>query len=75
MFGPDTRKGRLSYLADNLDAAASGVVLRDFLYEPFFSYQAERIVRRKYHARARDTKFSLLNAASPRVTTGVCRSH
>jgi len=63
MFGPDPRKSRLSYLADNLDTAASGVLLRDFLYEPFFSYQAERIVWKKYHARPRDTKFSLLNAS------------
>jgi asparagine synthase (glutamine-hydrolysing) len=68
MFAPDTQKTRLSYLADNLDTAASGVVLRDFLYEPFFNYQAERIVWKKYHARPRDTKFSLLNASIvPRV--------
>lgn len=62
MFGSDTRMDRLSYVADNFDAVANDVILRDFLYEPFLSYQAERLVRKYTHSRIENNKFSLLNA-------------
>jgi hypothetical protein len=38
-------------------------IIKDFLYEPFLSYQAERIVAKKYRARPRHNKYWELNSS------------
>jgi len=63
MFSPDTHKTRLAYWTDSFDAAANQTIIRDFLYEPFLNYQAERIIARKYGARPHHNKYRQLNAA------------
>jgi asparagine synthase (glutamine-hydrolysing) len=61
-FSPDTRKNRLAYWTDLFDSAASRTIIKDFLYEPFLNYQAERIVAKRYGARPRRNKYEQLNA-------------
>ena len=61
-FSPDTRKNRIAYWTDSFDSAANATIIRDFLYEPFLSYQAERIVAKKYGARPRHNKYQELNS-------------
>lgn len=63
MFSPDTRKNRIAYWTDSFDAAANGTVIRDFLYEPFLNYQAERIIAKKYRTRPHRNKYQELNAS------------
>jgi asparagine synthase (glutamine-hydrolysing) len=63
MFSPDTRKNRIAYWTDSFDAAANGTLIRDFLYEPFLNYQAERIIAKKYGTRPHRNKYQELNAS------------
>jgi asparagine synthase (glutamine-hydrolysing) len=63
MVGPDTRKDRIASWTDQFDAAMNRTIIKDFLYEPFLNYQAQRIVARKYGARPRSNKYQQLNAS------------
>jgi asparagine synthase (glutamine-hydrolysing) len=63
VFSPDTRKDRFAYWTDEFDAAANRTIIKDFLYEPFLHYQAERIIANKYRARPRHNKYQKLNAS------------
>ncbi|HEX6941569.1 MAG TPA: asparagine synthase (glutamine-hydrolyzing), partial [Gemmatimonadaceae bacterium] len=62
LFSPDTRKNRIAHWTELFDSAANATIIRDFLYEPFLNYQAERIVARKYRARPRHNKYQQLNS-------------
>jgi asparagine synthase (glutamine-hydrolysing) len=62
-FSPDTRKNRIANWTELFDTAANGSVIRDFLYEPFLNYQAERIVAKKHGARAQHNKYWELNSS------------
>jgi len=63
MFAPDTSRNRVAYWTDSFDAAANGTIIRDFLYEPFLNYQAERIIAKKYGVRPQRNKYRELNAS------------
>lgn len=63
MFSPDTGKNRIAYWTDNFESAANATIIRDFLYEPFLNYQAQRIVARKFGARPRHNKYWELNSS------------
>jgi len=63
LFSPDTRKNRIAYWTDQFDSAANATIIKDFLYEPFLHYQAERIVAKKYRARPRHNKYWELNSS------------
>ena len=69
-FSPDTRRNRMAYWADSFDAAANGPIIRDFLYEPFLNYQAERIVAKKYGTRAHRNKYQELNSCITSYVNG-----
>ncbi|HEX6791037.1 MAG TPA: asparagine synthase-related protein, partial [Candidatus Krumholzibacteria bacterium] len=62
LFSPDTRKNRIAHWTELFDSAANATIIRDFLYEPFLNYQAERIVARKYRVRPRHNKYRQLNS-------------
>lgn len=62
-FGPDTRRNRIAYWADSFDAAANRTIIKDFLYEPFLNYQAERIIAKKYGRKPQRNKYQELNAS------------
>ena len=62
-FSPDTRKNRIAYSTDLIDSAANATIIKDFLYEPFLNYQAERIVAKKYRARPHHNKYWELNSS------------
>jgi asparagine synthase (glutamine-hydrolysing) len=63
VFSPDTRKNRIAHWTDLFDAAANATIIKDFLYEPFLHYQAERIVAKKYGARPLHNKYWELNSS------------
>ncbi|HKW13564.1 MAG TPA: asparagine synthase (glutamine-hydrolyzing) [Candidatus Krumholzibacteria bacterium] len=62
-FSPDTHKNRVAYWADTFETAANRPIIKDFLYEPFLNYQAERIVAKKYRARPQHNKYWELNSS------------
>jgi asparagine synthase (glutamine-hydrolysing) len=62
VFGTDAELDRRSYLVDGLDMRAHGLMISDFHYQPFLSYQAERRVRRYARAAVTATKFDMLTA-------------
>ncbi|HET6349678.1 MAG TPA: asparagine synthase (glutamine-hydrolyzing) [Candidatus Krumholzibacteria bacterium] len=62
-FSPDTRMNRIAYWTDLFETAANATIIKDFLYEPFLNYQAERIVAKKYRARPRHNKYWELNSS------------
>lgn len=55
-FGSDAGGGRLDYIVDNIEMRAHQMVLADYLYQPFLSYQAERLVKRRLKQPIRATK-------------------
>jgi asparagine synthetase B (glutamine-hydrolysing) len=61
LFSPDTRKNRVAYWTDQFDSAAHATIIKDFLYEPFLNYQAQRIVAKKFRARPQHDKYRELN--------------
>ncbi len=60
VFGTDAEFDRRSYLVDGLDMRSRGVMISDFHYQPFLSYQAERRVRAYAGAAPGATKFDML---------------
>ncbi len=61
VFGSDAALDRRSYLVDGLDMRSRGLLISDFHYQPFLSYQAERRVQRYAGAGAGVNKFAMLN--------------
>jgi len=60
-FGTEARLDRKSYLVDGLDMRSRGLMIADFHYQPFLSYQAERRVREYAGTGAPVNKFEMLN--------------
>ncbi len=69
-FGTEARLDRRSYVVDGLDMRSRGLLISDFHYQPFLSYQADRHVRRYAGVRSPANKFDMLNST---VTTQVER--
>ena len=61
-FGTDARLDHRSYLVDGLDMRAHRLLFSDFLYQPYLSYQAERLVGSYLGAKVRVNKFDMLDA-------------
>jgi asparagine synthase (glutamine-hydrolysing) len=68
-FGPGAGKNRWAYMTDTADKLSSGLLLGDFLYQPFFSYQADRITRRYLGTGSRRSKFAMMNAVVESMPT------
>jgi len=60
-LGPATAGSKLAYLADSIDMRGRRAIMSDFLYQPFFSYQALRIAQDYLHRPVPATKFNMLN--------------
>ncbi len=60
-FGSDSAFDRKSYLADGLDMRSHRLIISDYHYQPFLSYQASRRVRKYTGAAASTNKFDMLN--------------
>lgn len=60
-FGTEARLDRRSYLVDGLDMRSHGLLISDFHYQPFLSYQADRRVRRYAGVHSPTNKFDMLN--------------
>ena len=61
-FGTEARFDKISYVADGLDMRSRGLLISDFHYQPFLSYQAERRVRRYAGVHTAANKFDMLNS-------------
>jgi len=62
VFGSDAHADHRSYLVDGLDMRSRRLMISDFHYQPFLSYQAQRRVRSYAGAGASADKFEMLNA-------------
>jgi asparagine synthase (glutamine-hydrolysing) len=62
-FGSNAGAGRVEYLLDNIEMRAYRLVMADYLYQPFLSYQAERLVRRQSKRPIRAIKAQVKNDA------------
>ncbi len=60
-FGGGAHADHRAYLVDALDMRSRGLVIGDFHYQPFLSYQAQRRVRRYAGVAAAKDKFEMLN--------------
>lgn len=60
-FGTDARLDRRSYLVDGLDMRSRGLLISDYHYQPFLSYQADRRVSRYAGVDSGANKFEMLN--------------
>lgn len=60
VFGTDAQLDRRSYLVDGLDMRSRRLMISDYHYQPFLSYQAERRVR-SYAGASSPNKFEMLN--------------
>ena len=61
-FGTEARFDHRSYLVDGLDMRSRHLLISDFHYQPFLSYQAERRVRRYAGVQSPANKFDMLNS-------------
>jgi asparagine synthase (glutamine-hydrolysing) len=62
-LGADAQLDHRSYLVDGLDMRAHRLLFSDFLYQPYLSYQADRLVGSYLGERTPVNKFDMLNAA------------
>ncbi|HEX5131665.1 MAG TPA: asparagine synthase (glutamine-hydrolyzing) [Candidatus Krumholzibacteria bacterium] len=60
-IGPPVMRNRLSYAIDTIDMRARGSLMSDFIYQPFFSYQARRLASRWLGKTVSASKFTMLN--------------
>jgi len=69
-FGSEAHSDHRSYLVDGLDMRSRGLMISDFHYQPFLSYQAQRRVRSYAGVGAGADKFEMLKSV---VTSQVDR--
>ncbi len=71
-LGPPVKRNRLAYIVDTLDMRASRCITSDFIYQPFFSYQARRLASAFVGAPVPASKFAMMNDA---ITSRLANHH